>query len=229
MSSCGKIKPSQERSNENVKNFFGHSQKSCGTSGPRPTFKVLQASAVNKNLGKTPQQAGKAVPKRKQWHSEPRGQKRVRVEVKSTQTEDIDSSADGISPDAFDLMVRETPPEVYWKEVADSRRRALFEMLRENETLFKDLQEKEEQIKQLKSENTELQELAQHVKYMADMIERLTGKGPDSLEQLKEITLEEDKDDVACEEGEEFSSDEEDFDFERDLYHEPGDTGENDD
>ncbi|KAM8883587.1 LOW QUALITY PROTEIN: geminin [Synchiropus picturatus] len=227
MSSSGKTKPSQEKYNENLKNFFGSSQKALGTSAPRPTFKVLQASAVNKNLGKTPQQAGKVVPKRKQWHSEPRGQKRVRVEVKSTQTEDIDSSADGISPEAYNLMVKETPPEAYWKEVAESRRRALFDMLRENETLFKDLEEKEEQIKHLKSENTELQELAQHVKYMADMIERLTGKEPDSLEQLKEITLEEEKQED-CEEGKPFSSDEE-FDVERDLCHEPGDTGENDD
>lgn len=37
--------------------------------------------------------------------------------------------------------------------------------------LHKDIEAKEEQITKLKSENEELEELAQHVQYMADMIE----------------------------------------------------------
>lgn len=37
--------------------------------------------------------------------------------------------------------------------------------------LHKDIEAKDEQISQLKAENEELQELAQHVQYMADMIE----------------------------------------------------------
>lgn len=37
--------------------------------------------------------------------------------------------------------------------------------------LHKDIEAKDEQITKLKSENEELQELAQHVQYMADMIE----------------------------------------------------------
>lgn len=40
-----------------------------------------------------------------------------------------------------------------------------------SEQLHKDIEAKDEQIAQLKSENEELQELAQHVQYMADMIE----------------------------------------------------------
>lgn len=37
--------------------------------------------------------------------------------------------------------------------------------------LHKDIETRDEQITKLKSENEELQELAQHVQYMADMIE----------------------------------------------------------
>lgn len=37
--------------------------------------------------------------------------------------------------------------------------------------LHKDIEAKDEQISKLKNENEELQELAQHVQYMADMIE----------------------------------------------------------
>lgn len=37
--------------------------------------------------------------------------------------------------------------------------------------LHKDIETKDDQISKLKSENEDLQELAQHVQYMADMIE----------------------------------------------------------
>lgn len=93
--------------------------------------------------------------------------------------------------------------------------------------LHRDIEAKDEQIAKLKSENEELQELAQHVQYMADMIEvaslftlsyfygsslfsvfapnfvlslqRLTGKTPDNLEQLREMAL-----DMEEEDGDEY-------------------------
>lgn len=40
--------------------------------------------------------------------------------------------------------------------------------------LHKDIEARDEQISKLQSENEELQELAQHVQYMADMIEVCT-------------------------------------------------------
>ena len=47
---------------------------------------------------------GKIVPKRKQWAvEEEKGSKRVKAEVKSTQTEE---SPDGISNEAYELMVK---------------------------------------------------------------------------------------------------------------------------
>lgn len=176
---------------------------------PRQSLQVLQPSAVNKDLGR-PAQAGKVIPKRKQWSAEQRGPKRVKVEVKSTQTEESQCLTDGMSSEAYELMVKETPPSTYWKEVAEERRKALYNVLQENEKLHKDIESKDERITKLKCENEELQELAQHVQYMADMIERLTGKSPDSLEELREMALDVDEDEDDHEEADQ--SDEEDSD-----------------
>ncbi|XP_040908960.1 geminin [Toxotes jaculatrix] len=193
MSLSGNLKRSHQKSNENIKSFFTPSQKAMGP--PRQTLQILQPSAVGKDLGRSAQ-AGKVIPKRKQWSAEQtRGPKRVKVEVKSTQTEETQCLTDGMSNEAYELMVKETPPSTYWKEVAEERRKALYNVLQENEKLHRDIEVKDEQITKLKSENEELQELAQHVQYMADMIERLTGKCPDSLEELKDIALDVDEDD----------------------------------
>ncbi|XP_060948813.1 geminin [Limanda limanda] len=214
MSASGKLRPSQQKSNENITSFFPTSHKAMGP--PRQSLQVLQSSAVNKDLGRSAQ-AGKIIPKRKQWSAEQtRGPKRVKAEVKSTQTEETQCLPDGTSTEAYELMVKETPPSAYWKEIADERRKALYNVLQENEKLHKDIETRDEQITQLKSENEELQELAQHVQYMADMIERLTGKCPDNLEELKDIALDvdendEDDSDAADESEDEYSdnSDEE--------------------
>ncbi|KAJ3609565.1 hypothetical protein NHX12_024085 [Muraenolepis orangiensis] len=94
----------------------------------------------------------------------------------------------------------------------------------ENEKLHKDIEAKDEQICQLKTENGELQELAQHVQYMADMIERLTGKGPENLEELREIALdldEKSETDANEEEGEtSLEEEEEEEDDEESLVEE---------
>uniref|UniRef100_A0A0E9WPY2 Geminin n=1 Tax=Anguilla anguilla TaxID=7936 RepID=A0A0E9WPY2_ANGAN len=90
---------------------------------------------------------------------------------------------------AYELLVKETPPSTYWKEVAEERRKALYNVLQENEKLHKAIEAKDEEISKLRSENEELQELAQHVQHMADMIERLTGKGPDSLEDVRDLSF----------------------------------------
>ncbi|XP_017279277.1 geminin [Kryptolebias marmoratus] len=202
MNTTGNLKPSQ-KSNENIKSFFVQSQNKMGQ--PRQSLQVLQPSAVNTSLGSA--QMGKVIPKRKHWiPDQTRGPKRVKMEVKSTQTEEADCLPDGVSREAYDLMVRETPPSAYWKEVAEERRKALYNVLQENEKLHKDIEARDEQIGQLQSENEELQELAQHVQYMADMIERLTGKCPGNLEEMKDIAL--DAEEKTAEED-----DEEELDF----------------
>ncbi|XP_030596988.1 LOW QUALITY PROTEIN: geminin [Archocentrus centrarchus] len=184
----GKVKLSHKKSNENVKSFFTPSQKTMG-----PARQTLQVRQVNSDLGRSAQ-AGKVSPKRKNWTADQiRGPKRVKMEVKCTQTEAADCLTDGMSKEAYDLMVKETPPSTYWKEVAEERRKALYNVLQENEKLHKSIEARDEQITKLQSENEELQELAQHVQYMADLIERLTGKSPDSLDELRAIALDEDE------------------------------------
>ncbi|CAN9503689.1 unnamed protein product [Ophioblennius macclurei] len=180
---------SHQRSNENIKSFLAPSQKTMGPQ--RQSLQLLQPSAVNAPRSA---HASKGIPKRKHLVAEPKGPKRVKAEVKATQTDDIDFSIDGISKEAYELMVQETPPPSYWKELAEERRKALFNVLQENEKLHKDIEAKDEQITKLREENEELQELAQHVQYMADMVERLTGMCPDNLEELKEIALDSDED-----------------------------------
>ncbi|XP_020360744.1 geminin [Oncorhynchus kisutch] len=185
--SIRKMKPGNKAS-ANIKSFFGGSIQDMGPT--RTTLQVLQQAAVNKNLGRG-MLTGKVVPKRKQWNVEQgKGSKRMKAEVavKSINTEN-DDLPDGVTKEAYELMVKETPPSSYWKEVAEERRKALYSVLQENEKLHKDIDAKDEQIAQLKTENDELQELAQHIHHMADMIERLTGKSPESLDDLREITL----------------------------------------
>lgn len=200
MSTSGKPQSAQ-CSNENMTSFFAPAQKSMGNG--RQTLQVLQASAGNTDVNR-PLQMGKVIPKRKQWSAaQPRGPKRVKVEVKSTQTEASQCLTDGMTAEAYELMVRETPSSTYWKEVAEERRKALYNVLQENEKLHRDIEAKDEQIATLACENEELQELAQHVQYMADMIERLTGKTPDNLEELRAMALdveeEEDEDEAEYE------------------------------
>ncbi|XP_059205101.1 geminin [Centropristis striata] len=211
MSANGKLKHNHHMSNENLKSFFSPSAKAMAP--PRQTLKVLQLSAGNKDLGRSAQ-VGKVIPKRKHWSAEQtRGPKRVKAEVKSTQTEETQCLIDGMSKEAYELMVVETPPSTYWKEIAEERRKALFNVLQENEKLHKDIEAKDERIAQLNSENEELQELAQHVQYMADMIERLTGKSPDNLEQLKDIALdvdEEEEEELNDSQASDLSEEEED-------------------
>ncbi|XP_057683560.1 geminin isoform X1 [Corythoichthys intestinalis] len=207
--------------------------KICSTtksnmSSSRPLLQVLQPLAVNRDPGK-PSQAGKgAIPKRKQWLAEQnRGLKRVKMEVKSTQTEDISSLEEDAANEAYELMIKETPPPAYWKAIAEERRKALFNVLQENEKLHKDIEAKDERISRLKSENEELRELADHVEYMADVIERLTGKGPENLEELKGLALDhnetqeqdefEEEDASEVEEKEQIEKDAEDQTLENDT------------
>ncbi|XP_067282874.1 geminin [Pseudorasbora parva] len=198
-----------ENPSENIKKFLVAPTSGMGSG--RRMLQVLQPSAVNKNLGRIIE-TGKSVPKRKMWSTEQvKASKRVKAEVaiKST-TPENENQPEGVTQEAYELMIKETPGSSYWKEVAEERRKALFSVLQENEKLHKDIEAKDEQIAQLKSENGELQELAQHVQHMADMIERLTGKSPDNLEELREIAFdaEEEDDEDQEEHGSESDSDE---------------------
>ncbi|XP_042632778.1 geminin-like [Cyprinus carpio] len=205
-----------ENPSENIKKFL--LAPTSGAGSGRRMLQVLQPSAVNKKLGRIFEN-GKAVPKRKMWSAEHvKGSKRVKAEVavKSPSPEN-ENQPEGVTQEAFELMIKETPGSSYWKEVAEERRKALFSVLQENEKLHKDIEAKDEQIAQLKSENEELQELAQHVQHMADMIERLTGKSPDSLEELREIAFDAEDEEEHEEEDEEQHRDESEADESQDC------------
>ncbi|XP_026555292.1 geminin isoform X2 [Pseudonaja textilis] len=90
-----------------------------------------------------------------------------------------------------DLTAKGNPSFQYWKELAEERRKALHEVLQENEKLHQEIELKTSEIARLKEENEELAELAGHVHYMANMIEQITGKAPESLDILKGLDLEE--------------------------------------
>ncbi|MBV94851.1 Geminin, partial [Eschrichtius robustus] len=76
----------------------------------------------------------------------------------------------------------ENPSSQYWKEVAEKRRKALYEALKENEKLHKEIEQKDNEIARLKKENKELAEVAEHVQYMAEIIERLNQEPLDNFE-----------------------------------------------
>ncbi|XP_061676891.1 geminin [Syngnathoides biaculeatus] len=229
MSFSSKVRPSQTKSNENSKvsvKGFSRTTKS-GMSSSKPVLQVLQPLAVNRDLAVKAEKA--AIPKRKQWLAEQsRGPKKVKVEVKSTQTDEVSAANQDPSDLAYQLMVQETPPPAYWKDVAEERRKALFDVLQENERLHKDIEAKNEQISRLKSDNDELRELAEHVEYMADMITRLTGKGPDNLEEIRGLALDEYEQDGGNEDEDE-NDEEEEEDSNEDAGEEEEDSNDEDD
>ncbi|XP_062846819.1 geminin [Trichomycterus rosablanca] len=209
MSSVRKVKLN-ENPGENLKRFFAVQTSNVSTG--RTPLQVLQPAAVNKTLGKITE-PGKTVSKRKLWSADQvKASKRVKAEVAvKTIDAENENQADGVSQEAYELMIKETPTSAYWKELAEERRKALFNVLQENEKLHKEIEAKDEQITNLKTENDELQELAQHVQQMADMIERLTGKSPDNLEELREIAFDDDETDEEDAEDIEDSEDESEY------------------
>ncbi|XP_007487925.1 geminin isoform X2 [Monodelphis domestica] len=131
----------------------------------------------------------KASSKRKLWNDQlisKSSNTDVAVEPEHSENENLE----GVSQEAFDLMIKENPPSQYWKEVAEKRRKVLYEVLQENEKLHKEIEQKDNEIAHLKEENKELVELAGHVQYMADIIERLTGQSVENFELRDNLAFE---------------------------------------
>ncbi|NXU53522.1 GEMI protein, partial [Turnix velox] len=159
----------------------------CGDA-PRQTLKMIQPSATGCLVGRRNEK--KSSVKRKLWKNKLTS-KACNAEVPVDQEQENEGANDVIQ--AEDLMIKGSPSSQYWKEVAEERRKALFEVLQENEKLHKEIEQKDGEIARLKEENEELMSLAEHVHYMTDMIERLTGQVPDNTETLKSLALEESK------------------------------------
>ncbi|XP_071409245.1 geminin [Pithys albifrons albifrons] len=155
----------------------------CSAADPRRTLKMIQPSAAGSLVGRYNEK--KSSVRRKLWNNKfaPKtGNAEVSVEKEQENENAIQ---------AIDLMIKGSPSPQYWKEVAEERRKALYEVLQENEKLHKEIEQKDGEIARLKEENEELMSLAEHVHYMTSVIERLTGQAPDNLEPLENLTLEE--------------------------------------
>ncbi|KAM6349781.1 geminin isoform 1-T2 [Podargus strigoides] len=157
-----------------------------GSAAPRQTLKMIQPSATGCLVGRRNEK--KSSVRRKLWNSK-LNSKTCKAEVLVDNEQENEDMNDVTQ--AVDLMIKGSPSSRYWKEMAEERRKALYEVLQENEKLHKEIEQKDGEIARLKEENEELMSLAEHVHYMTSMIERLTGQAPDSLETLKCLALEE--------------------------------------
>ncbi|XP_043923022.1 geminin [Protopterus annectens] len=177
-----KQKSEAERS-VSIKNFFNNS-----TGSMRRTLQVIQPSATGCLVGRVKECA--KSPKRKLWSTENVNPlKKAKLEGCVDAEQYRKEKVEGVAQDAYEMMIKASPPAAYWKEVAEERRKALYEVLQENERLHKEIEHKDEELSRLRDENEELMELAEHVKYMTSVIERLTGKAPEGLESLSSVML----------------------------------------
>ncbi|XP_021568737.1 geminin isoform X2 [Carlito syrichta] len=135
---------------------------------------MIQPSAAGSLVGRENELA-KHLPKRKHWNDQ-------LTSKTSSPGVSENKNLEGVTQEAFDLMIKENPSSQYWKEVAEKRRKALYEALKENEKLHKEIEQKDNEIARLKKENKQLAEVAEHVQYMAEVIERLSGEPLDNFE-----------------------------------------------
>ncbi|XP_004847651.1 geminin isoform X2 [Heterocephalus glaber] len=193
------MKQKQEVIQENVKN----------SPVPRRTLKMIQPSAGGTLVGRE-NELPKGLSKRRHSNdpSTPKtSSSGAVIDPESSENKNLR----GVTQEAFDLMIKEDPSSQYWKEVAEKRRKALYEALKENEKLHKEIEQKDSEIARLKKENKELAEVAEHVQYMAEVIERLSSEpldNPessdsqefDSEEEIAEDSEVEDSETGTCEE-----------------------------
>ncbi|XP_055470491.1 geminin [Psammomys obesus] len=160
------MKQKQEGAQENLKN----------SPVPRRTLKMIQPSAAGSLVGRE-NELPKGLSKRKLWNDQLTS-KTSSSGPEANENKDVED----VTQEAFDLMIKENPSSQYWKEVAEKRRKALYEALKENEKLHKEIEQKDSEIARLKKENEELAAVAEHVQYMAEVIERLSNEPLDNFE-----------------------------------------------
>ncbi|NXL50584.1 GEMI protein, partial [Podilymbus podiceps] len=185
MTSKMKQKVTAEKSSGSLQKYL---TDTC-SAAPRQTLKMIQPSATGSLVGRCNEK--KSSVKRKLWNKKVTTSRASKAEVSVDKEQKNENMNDVIQ--AVDLMIKGSPSPQYWKELAEERRKALYEVLQENEKLHKEIEQKDGEIARLKEENEELMSLAEHVHYMTSMIERLTGQAPDSLETLESLALEESK------------------------------------
>ncbi|XP_021116217.1 geminin isoform X4 [Heterocephalus glaber] len=115
------MKQKQEVIQENVKN----------SPVPRRTLKMIQPSAGGTLVGRE-NELPKGLSKRRHSNdpSTPKtSSSGAVIDPESSENKNLR----GVTQEAFDLMIKEDPSSQYWKEVAEKRRKALYEALKENE------------------------------------------------------------------------------------------------
>lgn len=164
-------------------------QKREGTPGhvknspvPRRTLKMIQPSTAGSLVGRE-NELVKGLSKPKHWNDE-LASKTSSSGVTAVPEHSENKDLGGVTQEAFDLMIAENPSSQYWKEVAEKRRKALYEALKENEKLHKEIEQRDSEIARLQKENQELAEVAEHVQHMAELLERLKGEPLDNFESL---------------------------------------------
>ncbi|NWU41886.1 GEMI protein, partial [Hylia prasina] len=181
MNSKMKQKLTAEKSSGSLQKYL--TDTTC-SAAPRQTLKMIQPSAAGSLVGRRNEK--KSSVRRKLWNN-----KSASKACKADLSVDKEQANENNVIQAEDLMMKGSPSSQYWKEMAEERRKALYEVLQENEKLHKEIEQKDGEIARLKEENEELMSLAEHVHYMTSVIERLTGQAPDSLETLESLALEE--------------------------------------
>lgn len=182
------MKQKQEETQEHMKN----------SPVPRRTLKMIQPSTAGSLVGRE-NELVKGLSRRKHWNDQLTSKTSSSGVIVPEHSENKDLGA--VTQEAFDLMVTENPSSQYWKEVAEKRRKALYEALKENEKLHKEIEQKDSEIARLRKENRELAEVAAHVQHLAEAIERLKGEplenldSPDSQEFDSEEEAGEDSED----------------------------------
>ncbi|XP_044541187.1 geminin-like [Gracilinanus agilis] len=183
-----RMKQKREESKGTIKNYF--MDKANDSLLPRQTLKMIQPSVAGSLVSRVNElNSMKASSKRKLWNDQlisMSSNTDIAIEPEHSENENLE----GVSQEAFDLMIKENPSSQYWKEVAEKLRKVLYEILQENEKLYKEIEHKDNEIAHLKEENKELAELAGHVQYMADIIERLTGQSVENFELQDNLAFE---------------------------------------
>ncbi|KAM6170276.1 geminin [Rhynchocyon petersi] len=185
------IKQNNEGLQENVKN----------SPFPRRTLKMIQPSTSGSLVGRECELA-KGKYKRKHGTGQLAPKTSSSGVVNAPQCNE-NKNLGGVTQEAYDLMITENPSSRYWREVAEKRRKALYEALKENENLHKEIGEKNSEIIRLKKENKELAEVAQQVQYMAEVIERLEHEPLSSFESSSSQDFDSDEEEDTDEDSEE--------------------------
>ncbi|XP_072880137.1 geminin isoform X2 [Hemitrygon akajei] len=101
----------------------------------RRTLQVIQPVATSDQLVGRINESHKQSPKRKYWNDDqPKSCKKSRTQ----NPQDFagcnnENSGTDMTKKAYQLLVKSNPPSLYWKELAEERRKALFQVLQENE------------------------------------------------------------------------------------------------